>query len=249
MIYPKTSQEIEIMREGGRMLAQIKEAVSRMLAVGVTPLDVDQKAEELLFATGGKPSFQMVKDYHWATCININDGVVHGIPNKIPFKEGDLVKVDLGLFYKGLHTDTAFTQVIGRMDPETEVFLRVGKEALNKAIAQAAAGKRISDISRAMQIVIEKQGYSPVLALTGHGIGKDLHEEPQIPCLWQSNRLGQKIPEGAVFAIEAIYTQGSPELVLSCDNWTLSTKDGKIAGYFEETVVATAAGPLILTKT
>lgn len=241
-------REIEIMTEGGKRLARIKRVIQDMLAPGVTPVEVDKKAEELMLAADGLPSFKTVRNYRWATCINVNDGVVHGIPSENPLNEGDLVKVDLGLFYGGLHTDTSFTLPLGKVDSEKRKFLEVGKRSLNKAISQAKPGKRVSDISKAMQKVLERAGYSPVRELTGHGIGRELHEDPQVPCLWSEEREGEFLVEGMVLAIEAIYTLGSPELVLSPqDNWTISTRDGKIAGYFEETIAITAHGSLVLT--
>lgn len=248
MIKGKTKREIEIMAEGGRKLAEIKEALREMIAPGKTPLEVDQKAEELMLAAGGTPSFKTVKNYHWATCININEGVVHGIPTKVPFKEGDLVKVDLGLFYQGLHTDTSFTYGLGKMSPEIEKFVKTGQLALDRAIEKAKPGNRVSDIARAMQEVIEREGYSPARLLTGHGIGQALHEEPAVPCFWTGPEPGEVLPEGAVLAIEAIYTLGPPEMVVSPeDGWTIATKDGKIAGYFEETVAVGRSGPQVLT--
>lgn len=248
MITIKTPQELAIMQEGGAKLASIKEAIREMLAPGVIPLDIDKKAEELMLRAGGTPSFKTVKGYNWATCININEGVVHGIPSKNPFQDGDLVKVDLGLFYQGLHTDTSFTCSLGKIDSEKKKFLEIGREALDKAIVQAKPGNRMSDISSNMQRVLEGAGYSPTRSLTGHGIGRELHEDPQVPCLWVGKGRGEHLVEGLVLAIEAIYTLGSPELALSPeDNWTISTKDGKIAGYFEETVAITANGPLVLT--
>ncbi|OGY12066.1 MAG: type I methionyl aminopeptidase [Candidatus Blackburnbacteria bacterium RIFCSPHIGHO2_12_FULL_41_13b] len=248
MIHLKTPQEIKIMREGGKRLGQVKAAIREMLAPGVIPCDIDRKAEELMEKAGGQPSFKKVRGYHWATCININDGVVHGVPSQIPFEEGDLVKVDLGLFYQGLHTDTSFTFFLGKIDPDKKKFLEIGKEALNKAIVQAKPGNRMFDISHSMQEVLEGAGYSPTRSLTGHGIGRELHEDPPVPCLWVGRGRGELLAEGMVLAIEAIYTLGSSELILSSqDNWTISTKDGKIAGYFEETVAITANGPLVLT--
>lgn len=247
MIQVKTPQEIKVMTEGGSKLANIRNRLAKMVAPGTTPLEIEQKAQELIKNQGGQPSFQMVKNYRWATCININDGVVHGIPTSTPFKEGDLVSIDVGMFYKGFHTDTSVTLPAGATDARLEKFLEVGRLALTSAIGQAKPGNKVSDISKAIQSMVKKHGYSAVRALTGHGIGKNLHEEPQIPCFWEKSMQDMILPEGAVLAIEAIYTMGEPDLVLSEDNWTLRTKDGTMAGLFEETVAVVPDGPLVLT--
>lgn len=248
MIRPKQKSEVQKMVEGGKKLAAIKEVLRRSIAPGITPKELDQKAEKLILRAGGKPSFKMVKNYHWATCININEGVVHGIPNDRPLKEGDIVSVDVGFFHKGFHTDTSFTAPVGKMSGEVKRFLDTGREALRQAISRARAGSNISSVSKAIQDTLEAKGYSPVRALTGHGIGKNLHEEPQVPCFWTKDMKDEEIPKGAVLAIEVIYTLGSPELVLDKDGWTIVTKDGRIAGLFEETVAAVKDGPLILTE-
>lgn len=247
----KTPDEIELMRENGHKLAKIKQELRKLIKIGVTPLEIDKAAEGMILEAGGKPSFKMVKDYYWTTCININDGVVHGIPNKTPFKEGDVVSVDIGMFYKDFHSDSAFTIVIGKSDPLTLKFLEVGRMTLNKCIAQARVGKNILDISKTMQESLEEHGYNPVRDLTGHGVGRNLHEKPFIPCYYDPSRQkGEIIQLGAVLAIEVIYCMGSWELRLSKeDDWTISTKDGKIAALFEETVAVTKSGPEVLTAT
>jgi methionyl aminopeptidase len=249
MITPKTQAELEIMIEGGKRLKRVKEALRDAVKPGVTPLELDQMAEKLIKEEGGDPCFKKVRGYHWSTCINLNDGVVHGIPTPTPIVEGDLVSVDVGMMYKGFNTDTSFTVPAGSIDKDTQKFLEVGRIALKKAIEATRVGNRISQISRAMQEVLEEAGYTPVRALTGHGVGKKLHEEPQIPCFWPGDLgSGEVIPERAVFAVEAIYCLGKSDLIISGeDKWTISTKDGKIAGLFEETVAVTEKGPLVLT--
>ncbi|MBI2268074.1 MAG: type I methionyl aminopeptidase [Candidatus Blackburnbacteria bacterium] len=248
MVIPKTLEEIEIVREGGQRLARIKDELRQMVCPSVTPIEIERRAECLILEAGGQPSFKMVRGYRWATCININEGVVHGIPGKVPFKEGDIVTVDVGIFYKGFHSDSAFTLVVGQPSKERQSFLGAGKEALRRSIKEAKQGNRIADISRTIQEVLEKRGYSPVYELTGHGIGRQLHEDPQIPCFLEGDPCRSPlIPEGAVLAIEVIYTQGSPRLVLSDDGWTISTKDGKIGAVFEETVAVVHGQPQILT--
>lgn len=248
MFKVKTPEEIEIMCEGGQKLALVKKELAKMIVPGAIPFDIDKRAEELILMSGGEPSFKKVRDYKWATCINTNEGVVHGVPGKIPFKEGDIVKVDIGIFYKGFHNDSAFTIPVGHISSKNQDFLDAGKEALRKSIAKAVIGNRISDISREIEDVLEGRGYTPVRDLTGHGVGRQLHEEPLIPCYWSGDR-GKSpiIPEGATLAIEVIYTQGGPELEITQDGWTIVTRDGKIASLFEETIAVTAKGPQILS--
>lgn len=246
---PKTSREIEIMKEGGKKLAEIKRALAQAVDEGVTAAEIEELANDLIEKTGGRASFKMVEGYSWATCINVNEGVVHGIPSKtLVFKKGDIVSVDVGLYYRGFHTDTSFTVGVG-VSGAKQRFLEAGREALYKAISQVRVGKRVYDISFAIQKTLEKRGLSPVRSLVGHGIGKKLHEEPYIPCFVTGKKEDTPvIPEGAVLAIEVMYTEGLPDLTLAEDGWTIKTKDGKIAGLFEETVAATYGGPLVLTN-
>ncbi|MAG59562.1 type I methionyl aminopeptidase [Candidatus Woesebacteria bacterium] len=250
MINIKTDKEIEKMREGGKKLAIIREKLRSKVVAGSTGKKLDALAEKLIKDAGGRPSFKKVKNYHWTTCININDGVVHGVPNSRVFVAGDVVSVDMGIFYEGFHTDTSFTVLVGKKNNRIQKFLKTGEKALEHAITQAKAGNHISDISKSIQKDLEKAGYTPVRSLTGHGIGRKLHEAPQIPCFWESGAgKGELIPKGAVLAIEVIYTIGSSDLVYSGDdNWTIGTEDGRIAGLFEETVAVTNKGPLVLTE-
>lgn len=247
MITPKSKEEIEIMRQGGRKLSQVKDVLRSMIKPGATGIDLERQANEEILRLGGKPSFKMVKGYHWATCININEGIVHGIPNDIVFRQGDLIKVDVGLFLKGFHTDSAFSVSLGNVDRQTKKFLSTGQKTLLKAVKKAAAGNKISDISKTIEESLKKQGHSPTRELTGHGVGRKLHEEPMIPCLWDGTQKDELICEGATLAIEVIYTYGSPKLVLGDDGWTIKTKDGKIAGLFEETIAVINGKPEVLT--
>lgn len=237
------------MAEGGKKLAKVRSRLAAAVKEGVSAEDIEELADKLIAESGGKPSFKMVPGYSWATCINVDEGVVHGIPKKeIVFKKGDLVSIDLGLFYKGFHTDTSFTVGVCAND-ETEQFLEAGRIALAGAIEKARVGNRIYDLSEAIQGTLVKEKLNPIKALVGHGIGKDLHEEPPIPCFVDGKKEAtHEIPEGAVLAIEVMYTKGKGDVKLTDDSWTIVTQDGKIAGLFEETVAITRGGPKILTR-
>jgi len=242
----KTTKEIETMAEGGKLLAKVRNKVVQAVKPGITTLQLDELADRLIGEAGGKASFKMVPGYRWATCININDTVVHGIPSDYKIKSGDKVGIDVGLYYKGFHTDTSVTV---SCNGNWEEFLEVGRRGLKMAIEQARIGKRVADISRAMQETTEEAGFSVVRALTGHGIGRQLHEEPAIPCFVLGEyEHSPKLVAGMVIAIEIMYNQGDFEVVYKNDDgWTIATADGKISGLFEETVAVTAHGPVVLT--
>lgn len=245
----KTPAQVKIMAAGGKKLAIIRAELVKAARVGVTTQEIDDLAFELIAQAGGKASFAMVPGYKWATCMNVNQVVVHGIPGPQKLKSGDIVGIDVGIYYQGFHTDTSVTIPIGKIDIRTQKFLEVGKRGLKKAIASAKVGKRIADVSKAMQESIEEEGYGVVKALTGHGIGTHLHEEPQVPCfeIGPYNQSPKLVP-GMVLAIEIMYNQGTGEVVYENDDgWTIATADGKISGLFEETVAITARGPVVLT--
>ncbi|OGM28069.1 type I methionyl aminopeptidase [Candidatus Woesebacteria bacterium RIFCSPLOWO2_01_FULL_39_61] len=247
-IIPKTLEEIKIMTEGGEKLSKVKARLKKEVKEGVNAKEIDRLAEDLIIKSGGKSSFKMVKGYFWATCININQGVVHGIPGKgVIFKKGDLVSVDLGIYYKGYHTDTSFSVGL-EVGYETKNFLEAGETALVNAIDAARVGNRIYDISREIETVLRKNNLSPIRALVGHGIGKKLHEDPQIPCFVSGEKSkSPEIPNNATLAIEVMYCRGKGDVALSHDGWTIVTSDGTISALFEETIAVTKNGPIILT--
>lgn len=234
---------------GGAMLGRVRAALYTYTQVGRTPWEIETEARRLIKAEGGELSFTKVPGYSWATCINLNDGVVHGIPtSETPLLSGDLVTVDVGVYYKGFHTDAAFSKVVGTATSAQLKFLQAGMEGLKNAIAAVKPGQYIGDISAAMETTIKKYGYSCTKELTGHGVGKELHEEPLISNIVLTKR--EKTPLiklGDTLAIEIIYVEGSPALVMEEDNWTISTKDGKMAAVHEETVIVTGDGCSILT--
>lgn len=254
----KSEQEIAIMAEGGKILGEIVKSTLKRIKPGVSTAEIDEWIEDEIIKKGGEPSFKKVPNYFWTTCTGLNDEVVHSIPRRDKVvKEGDLVKIDAGIYWKGFHSDTSWTVQIPFSKPNAEEevsvvlgarFLEVGKHALREAIKVAKPGKRVGDISLEIQKIIEEAGFSPVKVLTGHGIGRELHEDPLIPCVLKGkieNTL--ELVAGMTLAIEVIYTLGSPKLVMESDNWTISTEDGKISGLFEETIALTKNGPLILT--
>jgi methionyl aminopeptidase len=244
----KSEAEIAIMQEGGKRLHAIKNALAEMADVGISGWEIELMARKLIAKAGGKPSFSMVKGYNWATCINVNDVVVHGIPNKAKFKNGDIVSIDVGLYYRGYHTDTSVTVGIGTISSDSKNFLKVGQTALSKAIDCARVGNTINTISQAMEQGVLKHGFSPVKALTGHGIGTQLHEEPAIPCFVVPGSTSLKLIDGMVLAIEIMYNLGTSDVVYKNDDgWTIATADGKISGLFEETIVVTKGSPIVLT--
>lgn len=246
----KTKEEIEIMAEGGRMLSKVNKGLKVAIKTGTSAWEIEELANRLIKSEGGEPSFKKVEGYSWATCVNINDGIVHGIPKKnMVFQNGDVVSVDCGFFYKGFHTDSSLSVGI-EPDSELKEFLEVGQRALKNAIKAAIIGNRIYDISAAIETTLTASKLTPVRALVGHGVGRELHEEPQVPCFTYGRyEDSPELVEGLVLAIEVMYTKGSGDLVLDNDGWTISTSDGKISGLFEETVAVTKKGPLVLTNT
>jgi len=244
----KSQDDIVKMAVGGEKLSRVKDLLKKSVKEGVNAYDVELLACKAIEKEGAKPSFKMVPGYSWATCVNINEGVVHGIPKKsIVFKKGDVVSVDVGIFYQGFHTDTSTTVEVGSNKKKS--FLDSGRRALVAAIDQAKVGNFIYDISKAMEDVLRKNDLSPVRALVGHGIGRKLHEDPHIPCFAKGSRKNSyRIKENDTFAIEVMYTKGNGDLVLEEDGWTISTEDFKLAALFEETVVVEKKGARILTN-
>lgn len=244
----KTKQQLRSMEEGGRVACQILAEVIKTAQPGITTLELDQLADKMMAAAGMEAGFKKVAGYSWATCINIGPDIVHGIPGSYQIKPGDLVSVDLGVYHKGLHTDCAWTVQVGGGD-QTQ-FLAAGKQALQAGITKAVSGaNRIGDISGAIQGVIEKAGYYVVRELVGHGVGQELHEDPQVPGYGKAGR-GEQLANGATLAIEVIYSQGkTPVVFKNKDGWTITTADGSLSGLFEETIAVFEGQPKILTPT
>lgn len=242
------NKQIQAMRLGGAKLAYVRDELEKFTQVGHTFAQIEEQAQKLIKAAGAKPNFSLVKGYHWATCIMKNDAVVHGIPGEQIVEDGDIISIDVGLLYDGYHLDTSTTFAVGTVPSTTTQFLAVGRKSLRHAIAQAVADNSVYDISAAMQKVVEKSGYQVVYQLTGHGIGKQLHGEPSIPCFAYPPDKRKKLYVGQTLAIEIMYTMGSNELIVDKDGWTYRTKDGSLSGMFEETVMVGKDQPEILTK-
>ena len=234
------------MKEGGKISARVLDLVLAAARPGISTLELDTLAEKLILSAGGKPSFKGFENYPFTTCINVNEGIVHGLPTKRKLKVGDVLTVDLGVLYKGLHTDTARTIEVGSL--KLKKFLDAGQKALERAIEQCQVGNHVGDISQAIQTTIEKVGYSVARELGGHGVGKRLHEPPFIPGLGQSGE-GPVLREGMTLAVEVIYASGNGKMAVLNDGWTVVTVSGKVAGLFEDTVAFTKSGPVVLTKT
>lgn len=241
--------QIEAMKIGGAMLGRVRKSLFDFTQVGVSPKQIEFEARRLIKAEGGELSFTKVPGYRWATCVNIGSSIVHGIPSsEVPLKDGDLITVDVGVFYHGYHTDAAFSKVVGKTTPAKTKFLKAGMEGLKKAIDAVKPDNYIGDISEAMESTLKKYGYSATRELTGHGVGAELHEEPMISNVVLGPKTKTpKIELGQTLAIEIIYVEGSPKLILEEDGWTISTKDGTLSAVFEETVVVTEDGCSILT--
>ena len=248
----KTQEEIQILREGGRKLAAVLDTLKRELSDGVSAEALDRLAEKLIREAGGEPSFkgyQGAKDkypYSATVCFSINDEVVHGLPDGKKIKDGDIIGLDIGMKYKNLFTDMAQTIGIGKIDESGERLIRVTKETLDFAISKVRPGIKTGDLGEAIQNFVESRGFGVVRNLVGHGVGYQVHEEPQIPN-WGKSGTGLELVEGMVIAIEPMVTEGDYNLKLAKDGWTWKTKDGKRAAHFEHTLVITKTGAEVLT--
>ncbi len=243
IVKPRQADELKLMRKSGQISAYALKKVLRSIKPGVNLLALDSIAEEEIVKRGGKPSFKTVDGYKWATCLCVNDELVHGIPRDIVLKLGDIVSIDVGTVFKGWHTDTAWSVVVG---DEPNNFLKVGEKALWKAVKQAVEGNFIGDISHEIQSTVEKAGFSVSRNLIGHGVGRELHEVPDVPGIGQKG-IGLQLQSGMTLAIEVIYAEKSSEVKLSKDGWTYEVADGSNAGLFEMSVVVGKEKAEVLT--
>ncbi|EKD85206.1 MAG: hypothetical protein ACD_38C00069G0008 [uncultured bacterium] len=234
-----------LMRKSGVIAAKALKRAIEAIKVGVSEIEVDKEVCEEIYRLGGDLSYKTVPGYKYATCITVNEQVVHGIPTGRKFEDGDLVSVDLAVMYKGWHTDCAWSILVGK-DPQKERFLQIGEQALWEGIKQAIDNNRVGDISYAIQTEVEKGGYQVVRSLVGHGVGRKLHEEPEIPG-FGTKGAGPLLKRGNTLAIEVIYTQGGKDVVLDTDGWTFKTADDSWGGLFEMSVIVDKQKAEILT--
>jgi methionyl aminopeptidase len=248
VIQLKSQREIEIMARGGKILADTVRLMERSVKPGMTTADLDAIAEEFIRShPGAKPSFKGLYNFPASICSSINNEIVHGIPSKKRvLYEGDVVSIDVGVFYEGYHTDSATTVAVGKVDEESQRLLSVTREALDAGVAVARAGNHLGDIGAAVQAVVEAGGFSVVRDLVGHGIGTGFHEEPQVPNYGKPNR-GIRLVPGLTIAIEPMVNVGKPGIRTMPDKWTVVTVDGKRSAHFEHTVAITENGPRVLT--
>ena len=247
MVSLKTQEEIKIIAEGGRILASVLKELEKMVKPGVTTIELDRAAEALILSAGAKPAFKGYAGFPYALCASINENIVHGYPSSKALKEGDLIKLDLGVLYKGYNTDSAITVPVGDVSFEARRLVNVTKKALRLGIKKAKIGNTIGDIGNTIQRFVEDQGFGVVRDLCGHGIGKSVHEDPKIPN-YGKRQSGEDLVEGMVICIEPMVTMGSYDLRKSDDGYGYATKDNSLAAHFEHTIAITEKGPRILTE-
>ncbi|HEY2487801.1 MAG TPA: type I methionyl aminopeptidase [Candidatus Binataceae bacterium] len=252
MITIKTSEELAIMRRASQIVAEVLDELVAEVRPGISTDELDRIAERVTLKKGARPAFKGYKPgavvYPKSLCVAINEEIVHGIPSGRRLKSGDIVGLDYGVVYQGFFGDAARTVPVGEVPETTMRLLRVTREALYAGIAQAKVGNRISDISRAVQEVAETAGYSVVTEFAGHGIGRRLHEDPQVPNYFRRGMPNPRLQEGMALAIEPMVNEGTPDLEILSDGWTAVTADGKLSAHFEHSIAITTNGPVILSE-
>lgn len=248
MIVLKSAREIGLMRQAGHILADVMDRLRATVTAGVSTLEIDQDVEAFIAARGAQPAFKGYRGFPATVCVSINEEVVHGIPSPHRrLKERDIIGLDLGCIVDGYYADCAFTAAAGEVPPRVQELLDVTRESLDRAVTQCRPGRRIGDISHAVQEHVERHGFSVVRAFVGHGIGRELHEDPQIPNFGEPGR-GPVLKPGMVLAIEPMVTMGGWEVRILPDRWTAVTEDGSLAAHFEHTVAISENGPDVLTR-
>jgi methionyl aminopeptidase len=248
MIILKSFQEIEKIRKACLVVAEVLEHIRNEIRPGKSTQDLDEFAERFILAAGAKPAFKGYRGYPKTLCTSVNNEIIHGIPSKaVVLKQGDIISVDVGAIVEGFYGDAALTFPVGEISPEAERLARVTEESLYRGIEQARVGNRLYDISHAVQRHVESHGYSVVRDFVGHGIGRNMHEDPQIPNFGPPGQ-GPRIKSGMVFAIEPMVNMGGSATVVTEDGWTAVTVDGSLSAHFEHTIAVMPDGPLILTK-
>lgn len=247
MIIIKSDQEIDIMRESGKVTAHILKELENFIKPGISTMDIDQFVEKTILSNNMIPSFKGYNGFPASACVSINNEVVHGIPDAARFlKEGDIVSVDVGCTYKGYISDAARTYPVGAISPEAQKLIDATRDSFFEGLKFCRPGYRLSDISHAIQQKAESEGFSVIRDFVGHGVGRAMHEEPQIPNYGKPGR-GPRLAKGMVFAIEPMINQGTFEVDVLADNWTVVTLDGKLSAHYENTVVITDDEPELIT--
>jgi methionyl aminopeptidase len=247
MVILKSPEEIEKMRASNLIVADILQELSTLVKPGVKTIELDRYAEEQARKRGARPAFKGYRGYSHSLCTSVNNVVVHGIPSERVLEEGDILSLDFGIYYQGYYGDAALTVPVSRVSEAARNLMRVTEESLYRGIEQARAGNRLGDISAAVQDCVEAEGFSVVRDFVGHGIGKSLHEDPQIPNFGVRGK-GVELRPGMVFAIEPMVNEGTYEVKVLSDGWTVQTADGKLSAHFEHSVVITENGPVILSR-
>ena len=247
MIQLKNSAQIKVMREAGRITAQALLVAREAIREGVSTKELDTKIRNFIESCGAKPSFLGYYDFPGSACISINSQVIHGIPSKdVILREGDIVKIDVGAFYKGFHGDSARTYPVGRISPEAQALIDATEASFWRGVEQFKEGNRIGDIGNAVESFVKPLGYEVVRRYVGHGIGHDVHESPEVPNFGTPGR-GARLCRGMVLAIEPMINAGTGDVKESNDGWTVTTADGKLSAHYENTVALTESGIVILT--
>jgi methionyl aminopeptidase len=248
VILLKSPRELALMRTAGHVLAEVTERLTAWVEPGLSTQEIDEEVENFIRARGAAPAFKGYRGFPATICVSINDEVVHGIPSpRRRLKEGDIVGLDLGCIVEGYYADCALTLAVGEVAPRVRELLDVTRDSLARAVAACWPGRRLSDVSHAVQQHVEAHGFAVVRQFVGHGIGRDLHEDPQVPNFGEPGR-GPQLKPGMVLAIEPMVTMGSWEVRVLEDRWTAVTVDGSLAAHFEHTVAVTEDGPEILTR-
>jgi len=246
MIIGKSKKELDKMRAAGRLVGQVREHLRGLVQPGITTMDLDREAEKMIRDAGALPTFKGYNGFPYSICASVNEQIVHGFPSQYVLKEGDIFSIDCGVTLEGFVGDTATTVPVGKVSDEKMRLIRITEECLDRAIQQCRAGNHLGDIGWAVQQHAEANGYSVVRDYVGHGIGRRMHEDPQIPNYGRPG-LGQKIKAGYVFAVEPMVNQGSHFTKVLSDGWTVVTVDGKPSAHVEHTIAITEEGPEVLT--
>lgn len=254
MIYIKNEEEIKLMEESARVLKLVLKAIEKEIKPGVTTGYLNKVAEKTMKENGAIPSFKGVEcpyeggpDFKWAICTSVNDEIIHGIPSDdVVLKEGDVLCVDLGTYKNGFHSDAGRTYGVGKISKTAEKLIKTAESAFFCGVDQALEGNRVGDISNAIEMYVRKQGFTLLREFQGHGIGREMHEDPGVPNIGKKGT-GPRLKNGMALAIEPMICEGKPDVYVADDLWTIKTEDGKLTAYYENTIVLTKDGPKILT--